>query len=71
MPAFPPRAQKSLMENRRPLEACEYCGRPATFGFAVVPEPTDRSTYAEVWRDLCHACHDTYRRVPYGFRLEL
>jgi hypothetical protein len=68
---IPPRAQRELLQSRRPLRPCEYCGKPATFGFAVVPEPTERSTYAETWRDLCDACHETYRRAPYGFKVEL
>jgi hypothetical protein len=67
---FPRRAQRYLMESRRPLAGCEYCGRPATFGFVIVPEPTERSTYADTWRELCHDCQDSYRDVPYGFQRE-
>jgi len=60
--------------SRRPVRPCEYCGVPVHFrragGFVVVPEPTERGTYAEVWRQLCPRCTETYRRVPFGFRLE-
>lgn len=54
---------------KAPLGDCVYCGREAS-GFYLVPEPTERSTYAQHWRVLCAGCWAEYRDAPWGFAVE-
>lgn len=62
-----------VLRRDKPCKAsdgpCVYCGREAS-GFYLVPEPTERSTYAMVWRVLCKEDWNEYKDVPYGFHLE-
>ena len=59
---------RALVAKRKD-RACFYCDRrPATR--EAIYEPTDRGTYAPTTRVVCAACAETYRRPPFGFRVE-